>query len=419
MMNSKTILCVDIGTTALKAALITDKGSVLHFTRQIFFPKNKNTISLEWLNCLKKGIQYFSIQTNINQSKVNNSPLQIDAICISGNGPTIISEDGTTLLWNDDIESVVKDTFKNKQTNSLFIPRLVAFKKLFLEEWNKSKYIFSGPEFVVYKLTGTPITILPESRYISAYWTDEMLSSFDIPSSKLPPFVNLGSKAATLLPSVAEEYNLPKGIPVISGGPDFVVAMIGTNTLTPGKLCDCAGSSEGINFCTEKPLCEEGVRTLPSVVPGLWNAALLMESSGRRFVECKENYESNLKNELSYSQYISLCLDGTEENGNRILNEINSFVKNSVKRFYDIAQKNNLPISDYIMITGGQAKNDLWLQKKSDTAKIKFCVTKTRDAELIGDAVVSMVALGEYQTIQDSANVIVQNDKVFYPNEDL
>ena len=39
--------------------------------------------------------------------------------------------------------------------------------------------------------------------------------------------------------------NLESGIPVYCGGPDFVAALIGTDTLQKGAICDRCGSSEG------------------------------------------------------------------------------------------------------------------------------------------------------------------------------
>ena len=116
----------------------------------------------------------------------------------------------------------------------------------------------------MYALTGNAVTVLPEKRFEPAWWTDDEAARFEIDKKKLPPFVPLGYAAGTLCREYAERLSVPC-IPVFCCGPDFAAALIGTNTLRPGRICDRAGSSEGINLCSDKPVFAEGVRTLPSV----------------------------------------------------------------------------------------------------------------------------------------------------------
>lgn len=52
-----------------------------------------------------------------------------------------------------------------------------------------------------------------------------------------------------LLEEAARRWDLPPGIPVIGGGPDFVLTLLGTATVRPGRICDRSGTSDGINLC--------------------------------------------------------------------------------------------------------------------------------------------------------------------------
>ena len=61
----------------------------------------KFKISDEWSKALKKTVA--EIKRGLNENS-----LDCDAICISGNGPTIVSEDGTTLLWNEQLDFEIK-----------------------------------------------------------------------------------------------------------------------------------------------------------------------------------------------------------------------------------------------------------------------------------------------------------------------
>ena len=191
--------------------------------------------------------------------------------------------------------------------------------------------------------------------------------------------------------------------------------MIGTNTLKPGRLCDCAGSSEGINLCTDKQVFAEGIRTLPSVMSGLWNVAVLMQSSGRQFVECKENYEYETNNKISYAEYINTCFKNQKSSGFITMTTLAYSVKDGLEKITDCAKKNNLKIDDVMMITGGQSKSHEWIQHKADIINYKICTTEVADSELIGDAVLASVALALHKSITDAADEMVKKGRVYAP----
>ena len=100
-MTKYKFLCTDIGTTSLKAALVSEMGQVLSFSRINFEHAEKFKISNEWSKALKKAVAEI-------KNSLNEDSLDCDAICVSGNGPTIVSEDGTTLLWNEKLDFEIK-----------------------------------------------------------------------------------------------------------------------------------------------------------------------------------------------------------------------------------------------------------------------------------------------------------------------
>ena len=429
-MTKYNFLCVDIGTSSLKAALVSDKGQVLSFYREMFSSSDKSKISSVWIAGLQNSI--YKIKRDM---QLTGNGFSCDAVCISGNGPTLVSEDGTTLLWNEKLDGEIENAqcgadgstacsntgsaqlqndIEEKFSHSLFIPRIKYFKHKYSESFNNKK-IFSGPEYLIWYLTGTHITILPEARYEAAYWNDQVLSFLGVKPEQFGRFVNPGYNCGTITKEVSSLFGLDKNIPVIAGGPDFIVAMIGTNTLKPGKLCDCAGSSEGINLCTDRQVFAEGLRTLPSVMSGLWNLAVLMQSSGRQFVECKENYEYEINQKISYAEYINNCFKNKNSQGYVTMTNLAVSVKDALDKITGCAKENNLQIDDVMMITGGQSKSPLWIQHKTDIINYKICTTEVADSELIGDAVLAGVALGLYKTITEAADSMVKSSRTFVP----
>lgn len=412
--HSKASFCIDIGTTSLKAALISECGFVFSSTVVRFSSKaieNPFEITNCWINALFQAGKNLQIEN-----------YKILAFCISGNGPTItaINDEKTfTLLWNKSIPKDKTNEFNEiaKNTKSIFIPRVLFLKKFYTEIWQNSKMILSGPEFLIYFLTDKKLTILPESRFLQAYWTKDNLSEFEISSSLLPDFVQLGYKAGFVKSEIIAKLNLSltEKIPVFCGGPDFITALIGTNTLSIGKICDRSGSSEGINLCSDKPILKDDFRNLPSVVPDLFNVSYLLPDTGTRFTKWKEF--SPWKKE-SYENCINHLLEDKKNEGYKIIFEIASDVKNAfTKIIYE--QKKLLPKDTknlpQIICTGGQAKNSSWMQFKSKITGFELCVTNCPDAELMGNAIISSVGLGNFTSIKESAKELVLTKIKYFP----
>ena len=401
MMNNS-VLCADIGTTSLKTALISLDGTVLAFSKQHFSEYKTAQTGEKWLMALKDAC-----------SEMKSHSAGICAACFSGNGPTIVSEDGTAVMWNDEIpESLI---IPESCRTSLFIPKLLTFRTVHPEQWAKSRWLFSGPEYLIYRLTGSRLTILPEKRFTVAYWTDAQLQELEIPKEKLPVFLPPATNAGVTTDSITEYLGLAKPVPVFCGGPDFTVAMLGTGTVKSGCLCDRAGSSEGINMCTPFPVRAEGLRTLPGMIPELWNASWLIPESGTEIAVCRLNYGKSAGHEISFKELIEDSYNGKNDEGKRILDGLLKKFSDGIKTLRENAAVNGIPVSDIIMATGGQTANSLWMQKKAEAAGIRIGITECTDAELMGDAILAFTGLGEYNSIHEAAAGMVRPAKIYSP----
>lgn len=395
------VLAVDIGTSSLKAALIDVSGHVISDAR-CRFPRSKRE-SRDWTDAFREALSILRPGANLA------------GLVISGNGPTLISvgsddKPSSLLLWNDPI---IPDA-SSKISRSIFLPRLRAYRTQFPESYMRARWIFSGPEYLIYHLTGNAVTILPESRFTEAYWTSASLQEADIDSAKLPPFVSPG----TIVGKTNSIYfpELPPGIPVIAGGPDFVVALIGTGTLETGKACDRAGTSEGLNICTSSPISDPGIRTLPSVVSSCWNASYLLSETGALFHEYrKESGQINRSYPDIMREIIASPIfpkDGEVlHNGRSIVEQIGFSVRTGIA----VLQKAT-GISPIFCLSGGQARNEIWNQLKADITGSVFALTTTPDGELMGNAVIGFTALGEYASFAEGARAMVRIQRLFEPD---
>ncbi len=376
-----TILCIDIGTSSLKAALLPDnlRKSEIFVSRQSF-PESafKNHDSARhYLPALKAAV---------SELKEKCPDYAIEAICISGNGPTLISDDCTTLLYSDIFSAEGKEKSLGlreealRKTKSLFIPRLTRFKMIFGDSWKKAGHIFGSPEFLLYELTGNAVTILPEERFLTAYWTETELKDCGFQDSeikKLPGFVSSGSFVGKINQSAAIETGLLEGTFVFAGAPDFVVALIGTGTIFPGRLCNRGGTSEGLNLCTSKPIFAEELRTLPSAIPGLWNLSYLMKN------------------------------DAQKDNGNGKNPEYEKELSHAVDLLRKAALSNGESFPGTMAITGGQALDGELVAQKERATGLTIKKMPCSDAELIGDLILARVSIGDYDDIMEAVFAIL------------
>jgi xylulokinase len=395
----RTVLAVDIGTSSLKAILADERGNTLAAAR-CRFPRAKRTAN-DWTAALKEAVHILKPGPDLA------------AIAISGNGPTVlgVAPDGKPadiLLWNDPVPLAPSAAANGAKAavKSLFIPRLLAYRNLHPETFVTARWIMSGPEYLAFLLTGNPVTILPEPRYATAYWTIEELNLTGLDGAKLPPFVIAGSVVGKTGNATGDF--IPKGIPVVAGGPDFTVALIGTGTLEQGTACDRAGTSEGLNVCTEGIINHADIRPLPAVVEGLWNASYLLPETGadfnawRRDAGLTTRSYPDLMAEIATSPILPKAGDPLHP-GRAVVEEIGFTVRKGIETLAEATGTN--PV---YRLSGGQARNDIWNRMKADITGATFALTATPDGELMGDAILAFTALGDYGSLREAAAAMVR-----------
>lgn len=397
----QTIFCIDIGTSSIKTALITSEGDVVSAAR-FRFPRKPRQVS-DWLDAYSLALRAL---------KPERSAI---AVAVSGNGPTLVSTDRehratALLLWNDPVDLAIRNQYSG---SSLFIPRLLEFSRRFTREYDGAHRILSGPEFLMFQLTGNAVTVLPERRFEPVYWTESSLAATGLDAGKLPPFLPAGD--------IMGETTLGnrKHIPVIAGGPDFFVALAGTGAFEPGRACDRAGTSEGLNICVNSPPQHPGIRVLPSLLPEYWNASWLLPESGANFHEYRKSSGESGKPypELMREILLSPSAPPGEKNahpGRSVVENIGFSVRRGIEKL-----ESATGYSPAFYLSGGQARNELWNQMKADITGRSFILTTTADGELMGNAVMASPVLGWYSSIQDASRKLVRECRRFEPDPEL
>ncbi len=393
------VLAVDIGTTSLKAAFVSAAGEVFDFKRVEYVSLTvresghvDNFLNKTTRSGVLPGLTRQSFQGQngaaawvaaLRELFPSPSLAACAAVSVSGNGPTIVAADGTTLMWSAATESVCKTENAGEENCSQAQEGAAS---------DNAAQIDCKPK------TGAADDNRSQAQEGAAPChcrarPDNLFSKLDIPDAqkkiyepRLSAFKELFPDAWQKSPRLytstqwlcgwiknnASLLGLPSGVPVFDAGPDFIAALVGTAALFPGRLCDRAGSSEGLNLCSPKFFEAPGLRVMPSPAKGFWNVSRLISDPGSSRQEKLDNFKKAF---------------------------------NALKK---AAAANGVPFGGRVVVTGGQARDKELLLSKEVAVGATITTAQIPDAELLGDAAAAFFRLGTYSSLEEAALKIVR-----------
>jgi xylulokinase len=267
-------------------------------------------------------------------------------------------------------------------------------------------------------------------------------SVYGLDPSLFPELVPMATVAGEVTAQASARTGLAEGTPVIAVGSDFMAALLGSGAVAPGRVCDRAGTSEGINYCAVAPSGDPRLRDLPHVIPPFWNAAAILSSTGALFewyrrITGQENY--TYEDTLSaiartpaaassplffpgprdgglweFSDGGFLRLDPRHDRGEmgRAVMEAIGF---AVRRGIEILESAGLPVEE-MRITGGQARGRFWNRMKADITGRRLLIPEIEDAELAGGVCAAAVALGRYDSLAEASEALITIKQVYDPD---
>lgn len=426
------ILCIDVGTSTVKGACITPEGELLSFAAEHSQTgqshRQEETDPRQWIKkvCSITGKLMYTGKSI--------------AVAVSGHGPTFVPLDkagqptGAAIMWHSG------DKFRIKHVPSLFLPKAAWYKHNHPEDFDRTACFLPCPEYINFYLTGEKAAVIPQEKFIPYLWQPESLNRYQLDPDKFPGFIQLGAKIGTVQKHAAEVLGIPPGIPVAACGPDFLMSLIGTASVLPGRTCDRAGTSEGINHCAEIAVTDPRFRVLPHAVPGLYNIAGILSSTGRLF----EWYRSiSGQKETDYREMMADILQakrdemhffptthrganwefvrgtftglgvqhGKRELGRAVVESIGFAVRDTV----ELIERGGFSV-ETLRISGGQGKNPIWNQMKSDITGKRILVPLIHDGELLGNCISAAVMLGYDTDITQGSLRLVSFSEEYTPD---
>lgn len=286
-----TYIGLDLGTSSLKAILIDYAQRVLaeHVVPLTVTRPREGWSEQDpdqWFGATKAAITALGQQADMSGVK---------AIGMSGHmhGATLLNAADQVLrpciLWNDTRSAVeakkldATPAFRDLTGNIVFpgftAPKVAWVKAHEPDVFAKVAKVLLPKDFLRLRLTGAHVAELSDAAGTSWLdvakrdWSDELLAATGLDRSHMPRLVEGSEVSGELLPDLARELGLPKGVVIAGGGGDNAASAIGAGVVRKGDAFVSLGTS-GVLFAASdayQPDPASAVHTFCHAVPDTWH----------------------------------------------------------------------------------------------------------------------------------------------------
>lgn len=281
---------IDIGTSAVKAAVIDDSGAVAD---QASAPLGVSRPQALWSE--QNPADWWSA-TNIAVSALHLTLRKsVRGIGLSGqmHGATLLDRNHQALrpaiLWNDgrsaqqciELERSVAGMAQitgNRAMPGFTAPKLLWVRQHEPEIFARTATVLLPKDYVRLRMTGDTASDMSDSAGTlwldvgQRRWSDTMLAATGLAQSHMPALFEGSEVTGSLRAELAEAWGMAR-VPVAAGGGDNAAGAIGVGVVRPGDAFLSLGTS-GVLFLANdgyRPNPEGGVHTFCHAVPKHWH----------------------------------------------------------------------------------------------------------------------------------------------------
>ncbi len=471
-MSKKYVLGVDGGTEGLRAGIFDVFGTPLAYAStsyptQFPAPSWAEQDPNDWWDALGKSVRKTISDSGISVDQI--AAMAVDTTCCSvvalddsGNPvrPALIWMDVRSAEQAEQMVATGDDALRINSNGSgpvsaeWMIPKALWIKQNEPYNFDRAVTICEFQDYINLHLTGR---LGASINNVSTRWhcdytengvPKSLLEKLDLGelAEKWPQDVfRLGELVGRLTPRAAGHLGLTPDLPVVQGGADAQIGMIGLGVVKPGNLALITGSSHLHLGLSEKPFHGTGIwgTYADALLPGLHTVEGGQTSTGSVI-----NWLKNLFGESDYealNQDASKLPPGSENlivqehfQGNRTPhtdpNSRGAFhgltLKHGREHLFRAAiegvafgselildsMRTNGFFPESIVVSGGATHSELWLQIHSDVSNLPLILTKNPDAPLLGCAILAAVGAEIYEDIPTAVEKMVKFDRVIEPN---
>ena len=271
------IATFDLGTTALKCAVVDDKQNVLFSGKEnITTYENASFIEqnpLEWWSA------FLSLSRRFDTSKVDYiifSGQMQDLYFVDSDGMPI----GNAVLYNDQrgkeyVDAIPEYIYKETSINidgTIPVSKILWFKEHSPETLEKAKYIMiSAKDYLVFRLTGNSVsdmTNMATSGMMNIITKEYVSLNGFVDENLLPTIMYSDQVAGTVLEEVSEKTGYRRDVEVFVGSGDAGATTLASGVTKKGEFSVNLGTSGWVAAISDSPM--NDVFNLAAINRGLY-----------------------------------------------------------------------------------------------------------------------------------------------------
>lgn len=328
-MQEKVVVAIDVGTQSVRSAVVTRSGEILAIAQVLHdtdepYPGWAQQRPDQWWE------EACSVTTRaLRDAGITAESIAAVACCGQMHGPVGIDAAGQITtewvqLWCDKrcapqveaIRAVHDESALMAMAGNPLNPAWTGIKVRWEKENNpesyaRTRYYLVPKDFINYRLTGVAAADPSEASCSYVFdcrtqrYAQELAEAIAVDIGKFAPVHASREVIGRVSESAARATCLPAGTPVIAGGGDFPVSMLGFGIVGEGVLADVTGTSSLLAAHSVEALIDPGIQNCRHVVDG-WVPFTILDSGGICMKWCKD-FMASIAGEMPYEELIALA----------------------------------------------------------------------------------------------------------------
>jgi len=425
------ILGIDLGTTEVKAGLVTLDGRLLGLARTGY---RTDTDAATGRAEQDPEAWWGALVTSVRRL-TSSAAAEVIAVAVDGHGPTLAAVDATgrptrpAIIWQDSRSTA--EAAELAAATGLAGWSLAGLPAALWVERNEPAvaaatcWYLATWDFLGLRLTGRAATSLVEGQPFPAA---AVLDGAGVPAAKVPPAVRAGDLLGELTPAAADDLRLDAGMPVVAGLVDAWASFHGAGMTEKGDAIDVGGAAGGFGVYWDRPLVVPGSFATIAPLSGLFSVGGAMAATGRaidwfrtQIVAGVDSTEALLEEAASTppgaegvlflpylagerspiwdpsarGAFVGLTLDHRRGHLTRAIVEASAFAVRHVAQPILAAGAT----VDEMRVCGGPARSELWNQVKADVTGFRVAVPAVLETAVVGAAALGATGVGAYHDV--------------------
>lgn len=459
------LLGIDVGTSSTKALVMDEAG------RTISSGKSAYDIAIPYAGYAEQDCDMLwqaacrSVREATAEASVKR---EIRAVGVTGQMHGIVLLDREkrplrpVIIWADRRSKEQVERLKgrgiearagNPVSTGIFLPSLLWVKEKEPELFERAAYAMLPKDYIRYRLCGTLGTDYSDASGTLLFhlwkgtWDARTLKEHSLREELLPESHDSCEVAGETSALCGEETGLPAGIPVVYGGGDTPMQLVGNGIVKRGQLNTNIGTANQINcVCDVLPKPDPRINMFHHIPPETWvaagaglNGGILMKWLQNNVFTGYENFEqmsgaagkspagakglvwlpflngerSPYMDENAKAILFGMTLAHTRED---ILRAAMESVVFSFRDCMRVFEEMGLPMAEEIVASGGGSKSGLWLQIQADVLGRPVRVMEGDEEACKGAAIAAGVGCGVYASLQEGClKTVHYSDRIYEP----